>query len=230
MSDVPEELLSSWPPALREEARQGVNSLPRWAQRELRDSHRTAEPDTSLQFGEVLVLEDTQCKDLPQLVPVHKATALAAQVSRLGEVEFQEDALELVDAEGPWAASALVQGGELLGFVVFGVLSGSMWLRYIAVAPRHRKKGYGRRLIEHVCKCCQEQGVLELTLFSKRELVPFYQALGFREVPDEDGDPEDDLQVPLVLSPATLVELPKLRSEATRISGYACEPKEEPAT
>ncbi|CAE7363693.1 unnamed protein product [Symbiodinium necroappetens] len=178
MSDLPEELLSSWPPALLEEARQGVDSLPRWAQRELRDSHRTAEPDTSLQIGEVPVLEDRGSKDLPQLVPiVHEAAALAAQVRRLGEVEFQEDALELVDAEGPWTASALVQGAELLGFVVFGVLNGSMWLRYIAVVPRHRKKGYGRRLIEHVCQCCQEQGVLELTLFSKRELVPFYQAV-----------------------------------------------------
>ena len=40
------------------QARQGVDSLPRWAQRELRDSHRTAEPDTSLQIGEVPVLED----------------------------------------------------------------------------------------------------------------------------------------------------------------------------
>ncbi|CAE7810099.1 unnamed protein product [Symbiodinium microadriaticum] len=108
------------------QARQGVDSLPRWAQRELRDSHRTAEPDTSLQIGEVPVLEDRGSKDLPQLVPiVHEAAALAAQVRRLGEVEFQEDALELVDAEGPWAASALVQGAELLGFVVFGVLNGS---------------------------------------------------------------------------------------------------------
>eukprot|EP00931_Biecheleriopsis_adriatica_P062959 TRINITY_DN38057_c0_g1_i1.p1 TRINITY_DN38057_c0_g1~~TRINITY_DN38057_c0_g1_i1.p1 ORF type:complete len:264 (+),score=60.32 TRINITY_DN38057_c0_g1_i1:21-812(+) len=128
---------------------------------------------------------------------------LTTQVRALAEEEFHEDALEIVDTGGLWKATALVDAKDsLIGFVVFGILHGAMSLRYIAIVPEHRGKGYGRRLVEYVCQRCAEQGVRDLTLFSKRELVAFYKAMGFREAPEEMNgvDSEDDLQVPLVLS------------------------------
>ena len=45
---------------------------------------------------------------------------------------------------------------------------------YIAVTPQERGKGYGRRLVEHVCQCCAEEKVEKVTLFSKRELAPWF--------------------------------------------------------
>ena len=37
-----------------------------------------------------------------------------------------QDALEIVDPEGPWMAMALVDVGQLVGFVVYGILNGSL--------------------------------------------------------------------------------------------------------
>eukprot|EP00929_Paragymnodinium_shiwhaense_P070077 TRINITY_DN35456_c0_g1_i1.p1 TRINITY_DN35456_c0_g1~~TRINITY_DN35456_c0_g1_i1.p1 ORF type:complete len:232 (+),score=44.74 TRINITY_DN35456_c0_g1_i1:67-762(+) len=120
------------------------------------------------------------------------------KVRRLSDAEFHEDALEIVDPGGMWHAEALIDGGELAGFVVYGVLQGSMSLRYIAVAPQCRGRRHGHRLVQRVRERCVVQAVSELCLFCKREMVPFYSSLGFQEVPDEDdGESEDDLQVPM---------------------------------
>mmetsp|Transcript_9641 Transcript_9641/g.17898 ORF Transcript_9641/g.17898 Transcript_9641/m.17898 type:complete len:261 (-) Transcript_9641:93-875(-) len=234
---------TSWPQALLEEAKLGVDALPRWAQRELRstravepgasckdavknsqtcqrgaDLHSAQMPRSDCAVGLLVKAERSWApsRDLRLLPVVGDDSDLATQVRSLGEEEFREDALEIVETGGLWKATALVDGTGLVGFVVYGVLAGSMSLRYIAIVPEQRGKGHGRRLVNHVCRCCREQGVHQLTLFSKRELVAFYKAVGFCEVPDEDGDSEDDLQVPLVMSSrqlAMVAEGPKLLEE-----------------
>jgi len=135
---------------------------------------------------------------------------LAEQVRVLAQAEFHEDALEIVEAGGVWQAAALASKKSLIGFVVYGCLDGMMSLRYIAVAPKHRGHGHGRHLVEYVCQQCIQHEVRELSLFSRREMVPFYKAVGFQEVPEEEeGDSEDDLQVPMIcrVPPHTLEEV-----------------------
>lgn len=125
--------------------------------------------------------------------------AVVDQVRRLAQAEFREDALEIVEAGGMWEALALMQADAVVGFVVFGVLDGEMSLRYLAVSPEHRGRGHGRRLVDIVRERCVVRGVRQIGLYGNREAVSFYRSLGFHEVPDEEeGDSEDDLQVPMV--------------------------------
>uniref|UniRef100_A0A7S1AW08 N-acetyltransferase domain-containing protein n=1 Tax=Noctiluca scintillans TaxID=2966 RepID=A0A7S1AW08_NOCSC len=114
------------------------------------------------------------------------------EVRRLGHAEFHEDVLEIVDSV---QVVVLLHGVSLLGYVVFGLDDGVMALRFITVEKSYRMRGYGRQLINHVCRLCAEMGLKELSLFSERQTVPFYTAVGFREVPAADGESEDDLQV-----------------------------------
>eukprot|EP00747_Dinoflagellata_sp_TGD_P166651 gnl/TRDRNA2_/TRDRNA2_189778_c0_seq1.p1 gnl/TRDRNA2_/TRDRNA2_189778_c0~~gnl/TRDRNA2_/TRDRNA2_189778_c0_seq1.p1 ORF type:complete len:165 (-),score=35.69 gnl/TRDRNA2_/TRDRNA2_189778_c0_seq1:101-595(-) len=150
----------------------------------------------------------------PALVPLSVDSLLGnsdptvvEQVRRLADDEFREDVIEILEPGGIWEAAALMNGTELIGFVVYGVFQGTMNLRYIAVVPERRGRGYGRRLASHVRQRCVDCGMPRVTLFAQRELVAFYKAIGFSEVPDElDGESEDDLQVPMELS----VPLPKM--------------------
>ncbi|CAL1151680.1 unnamed protein product [Cladocopium goreaui] len=213
------DVTNTWPQPLLEELRLG--SLPRWAQRELSSSKVPVVPVVPVSVS-TAAESKVGCLQVPleplQLVSVSQDTGpVTSQVRSLGEEEFREDVLEIVDG-GIWKGTALVDAAEhLIGFVVYGVLHGAMSLRYIAIIPEERGKGHGRRLVQHVCQCCLEQKVEKLTLFSKRELVSFYKAVGFTEAPEEDGDSEDDLQVPLVMCPlqlgAATGAVPKLLEE-----------------
>merc|ERR1712007_267787 len=88
-----------------------------------------------------------------------------------------------------------------------------MSLRYIAVSPQCRGRRHGHRLVERVREKCVVQCVGEMSLFCKREMVPFYGSMGFQEVPDEDdGESEDDLQVPM------FCRVPLTEEEAARYS------------
>eukprot|EP00435_Cladocopium_sp_Y103_P062654 s1171_g24.t1 len=215
------DVTNTWPQPLLEELRLG--SLPRWAQREL-SSTKVPPVVPPVPVRVSTAQSKVGCLQVPleplQLVSVSQedtTSTVTSQVRRLGEDEFREDVLEIVDG-GIWKGTALVDAVEhLIGFVVYGVLHGAMSLRYIAIIPEERGKGHGRRLVQHVCQCCLEQKVERLTLFSKRELVSFYKAVGFTEAPEEDGDSEDDLQVPLVMCPlqlgAATGAVPKLLEE-----------------
>eukprot|EP00913_Durusdinium_trenchii_P014510 g13611.t1 len=202
-------IASSWPQPLLEEARLG-QPLPRWAQRELHCA-KTAPAVSSpaeMRPCDMRSLSATEFREPLRLVSISQEeisiSHICGQIRSLGEQEFREDALEIVDG-GIWTATALVDAADLLiGFVVYGVLHGAMSLRYIAITPQERGKGHGRRLVQHVCQRCSEQKVDKVTLFSKRELVSFYKAVGFEEAPEQDGDSEDDLQVPLVMCPLQL--------------------------
>ncbi|CAK0836399.1 unnamed protein product, partial [Prorocentrum cordatum] len=109
----------------------------------------------------------------------------------------QEDVLELVFCGGSWEGAAMLQGEDFVGFVVYGCYRGTMALRHMAVTPGHRGRGHGLALVEHVRGRCLEQGVEEIGLFASPEALGFYRALGFHEVVGEDGDADDDLQIPM---------------------------------
>ncbi|CAK0836398.1 unnamed protein product, partial [Prorocentrum cordatum] len=117
--------------------------------------------------------------------------------SATGHVAGQEDVLELVFCGGSWEGAAMLQGEDFVGFVVYGCYRGTMALRHMAVTPGHRGRGHGLALVEHVRGRCLEQGVEEIGLFASPEALGFYRALGFHEVVGEDGDADDDLQIPM---------------------------------
>lgn len=70
---------------------------------------------------------------------------------------------------------------------------GRVWkVRQVAVAPELQGKGIGRKLMLAVEEKAREEGVCELVLHSRGELVPFYEAIGFCA----EGEPFVEVGIP----------------------------------
>ena len=58
------------------------------------------------------------------------------------------------------------------------------WMNYLAVAPRHRGRGFGRALVEHVERLLRERGCPKVGLLvrnSNKEAAKFYRRLGYAQ-------------------------------------------------
>ena len=58
------------------------------------------------------------------------------------------------------------------------------WMNYLAVAPRHRGRGYGRALVEHVERLLRERGCPKVGLLvrnTNKEAAEFYRRLGYAQ-------------------------------------------------
>lgn len=56
------------------------------------------------------------------------------------------------------------------------------WVNYLAVAPEHQKKGFGRLLMRHVEEALQARGCPKLNLQVRpenKEVLEFYRRLGY---------------------------------------------------
>ncbi len=72
--------------------------------------------------------------------------------------------------------------GKLVGTVMAGYEGHRGWINYLAVCPEHRRKGFGRQLMEEAERLLRAEGCPKINLqvrSSNREVVAFYQALGF---------------------------------------------------
>ena len=49
----------------------------------------------------------------------------------------------------------------------------------VAVLPRYRGQGVGRRMIEQAIRSLTERGILEAQLHAQMQTIDFYQKLGF---------------------------------------------------
>ena len=75
----------------------------------------------------------------------------------------------------------LVQG-DLVASVMAGYEGHRGWVNYLAVAPAHRRKGLGRRLMEEVERRLLERGCPKLNMqvrSSNTEAMAFYRRLGY---------------------------------------------------
>lgn len=73
-------------------------------------------------------------------------------------------------------------GRELVATVMAGYEGHRGWVNYLAVAPEHRKKGFGRCLMEEVEKRLVERGCPKLNMqvrSSNTDAVAFYRRLGY---------------------------------------------------
>lgn len=76
--------------------------------------------------------------------------------------------------------------GELDGALVASVMAGYEghrgWVNYLAVSPAHRKRGFGRLLMQHVERLLLERGCPKLNLQVRNanaEALAFYRRLGY---------------------------------------------------
>ncbi|MCZ6668015.1 MAG: GNAT family acetyltransferase [Gammaproteobacteria bacterium] len=76
--------------------------------------------------------------------------------------------------------------GELAGEIVASVMGGYEghrgWINYLAVSPRHQRKGYGRSIMEVVELAIAQKGCPKINLQirgSNTDMASFYQAIGY---------------------------------------------------
>jgi ribosomal protein S18 acetylase RimI-like enzyme len=76
--------------------------------------------------------------------------------------------------------------GELDGEIVASVMGGYEghrgWINYLAVSPRHQRKGYGRLIMEAVELAIAQKGCPKINLQirgSNTDIASFYQAIGY---------------------------------------------------
>lgn len=70
-----------------------------------------------------------------------------------------------------------------VGFAVADVVGGTMHLQELDVLPSFGRQGFGRRLVDHVCRSAETHGHPSVTLSTFRDVpwnAPLYARLGFR--------------------------------------------------
>ncbi|SRR5258706_73259 len=77
--------------------------------------------------------------------------------------------------------------GEMMSKVMATVMAGydghRGWVNYLAVAPEHRAKGYGRLLMRHVEEQLTARGCPKLNIqvrTGNRDVLEFYRKIGYR--------------------------------------------------
>ena len=78
--------------------------------------------------------------------------------------------------------------GELDGRIIATVMAGYEghrgWINYLAVDPDHRKRGFGRQLMDEVERLLRAEGCPKINLQIRRSngaVLAFYKAIGFLE-------------------------------------------------
>ena len=72
--------------------------------------------------------------------------------------------------------------GKVVASVMGGYDGHRGWLNYVAVCPDHRRKGFGRIIMEEIEKKIREKGGAKINLQVRKsnlDVIAFYNALGF---------------------------------------------------
>ena len=75
-------------------------------------------------------------------------------------------------------------GSELVATVMAGYDGHRGWVNYFAVAEQHRRRGFGRTLMQHVEARLKDLGCPKLNMqvrATNRAVVAFYERLGYAE-------------------------------------------------
>ena len=95
-----------------------------------------------------------------------------------------------VDSDRAWVA---VRDDEPVGYLTYELVAGEWHIEQVSVDPEHAGRGLGRQLVERVADIAAAAGVRALTLTTYRDVpwnAPYYERLGFRELPEPAWTPE----------------------------------------
>jgi ribosomal protein S18 acetylase RimI-like enzyme len=76
--------------------------------------------------------------------------------------------------------------GVIVGSVMVGYEGHRGWINYLAVCPKHQKRGYGRQLMEEAERLLRAEGCPKINLQVRVDNSPvlgFYRALGYIQDP-----------------------------------------------
>jgi ribosomal protein S18 acetylase RimI-like enzyme len=91
---------------------------------------------------------------------------------------------------GLWVADV---SGKVVGFALTSEIDGALHLEEVDVLPEHGRRGIGSALVRTVCDAAGDRGLEAVTLTTFRDVPwnrPWYAALGFRDMGDEELGPE----------------------------------------
>ena len=74
--------------------------------------------------------------------------------------------------------------GELVASAMAGFDGHRGWVNYLAVSPDHRKRSFGRQLMQEIERRLTERGCPKLNLqirSSNKDVIAFYRKLGYAE-------------------------------------------------
>jgi GNAT superfamily N-acetyltransferase len=89
-----------------------------------------------------------------------------------------------------WVARS--QGGSVVGFALVDLVGGEPHLEEMDVLPSHGRQGIGRALVREVQAWARASGYASVTLTTFRDIpwnAPFYQRVGFQEIPPQELSP-----------------------------------------
>jgi GNAT superfamily N-acetyltransferase len=95
-----------------------------------------------------------------------------------------------IAASRAWVAEA---DGAVCAYALADVLDGAAHLEQVSVHPDQARRGIGSRLIDAVAGWARGQGFVDMTLLTFRDVAwngPYYQRLGFVDLPDAALGPE----------------------------------------
>lgn len=75
-----------------------------------------------------------------------------------------------------------VSDGKVVACIMGGYEGHRGWVNYLAVSPLHRKKGYGRQLMDAVEVKLREMGCAKINLQvrdTNTEVIAFYKSIGY---------------------------------------------------
>jgi GNAT superfamily N-acetyltransferase len=80
----------------------------------------------------------------------------------------------------PWQMRLAVDGGEVVGAVLFGLYPDGGWVDQLAVRPPHRGRGLGRALLEQAFMACFDRGATRarLATHSRTDALGLYEHAG----------------------------------------------------
>lgn len=73
---------------------------------------------------------------------------------------------------------------EVIGSIMAGYEGHRGWINYLAVAPKHQRKGYGKKLVQKAINELAKMGCAKINLQVRRtntKVIDFYKNIGFKE-------------------------------------------------
>lgn len=95
----------------------------------------------------------------------------------------------------------LKKDGEVLGYIGANNAAGEVYITNIAVFPKYRKRGYGEKLLSHLCFISTEEGADFVTLEvrkSNTNAIKLYEKCGFEKAGERKNfysDPTEDAYI-----------------------------------
>jgi ribosomal protein S18 acetylase RimI-like enzyme len=124
----------------------------------------------------MLEIRSFQQPDAEQVVDLWRRCGLVTETN-----DPRSDIRRKLRVNPEWFLVGLV-GDQLVATCMAGYEGHRGWVNYLAVAPRHRRKGYAGRLMEEAEKRLKAAGCPKINLQVREtnlDVIQFYQSIGF---------------------------------------------------